>query len=623
MLNTDNTTTASVAIHSDVAGAPTVSHSMIHTRLLRMTASARNANQFRQQLREMVVETTGALSAVHLACDQHGHWNVEDCQIHGEIPRTAAFVDQLITLAQTALTRGSTQIQNAADTDSAQLICTPVSPPGCPNEVFVLMLPPDTSHVQRGLFVTELAGTYQRLWARGSSAVAAQWKLNALAAIVELVTNIEVKDDIDAAAITLANETAQYLECQRVAVAYQTRRGMQLAAISAMADFDPNSEITMAFREAMSECLLRDDLTIWPSDDDESNGPTLAHRELVRRCGFETVVTAPLRMPDGEIIGAWLFADRVDNVRRDRLSTFVRAATPRVASALQTVVRLQQSTAARIAHRTQSAVSKRASTIGLVAIAIITVAMLLPVPYRVRCRCVVEPVSRRFAVAPFDGMIQEGFVEPGDVISKGSLLAKMDGREIQWELSSEQAKHGQAAKRRDIELSAQDIPKALLAQLETERINSQLELLKYRADHLEIRSAIDGVVLGGSLEKAHSAPVKTGQVLFELAPLNELKVEIDVAANEIGQISEGQAVKVWVDGLERHPIVGTIERIRPRSELREDRNVFVAELSFPNPESRFRPGLRGSARITGSRRPLGWTLFHKPWNYLVSRLTWW
>ena len=141
--------------------------------------------------------------------------------------------------------------------------------------------------------------------------------------------------------------------------------------------------------------------------------------------------------------------------------------------------------------------------------------------------------------------------------------------------------------------------------------------------HLKMTSPVDGVVLSGSLEKGQSAPVEKGDVLYEIGPLEELKIEIEVPATDVAQFREGQHVKIWIDGFESEPVSGQIDQLDPQSQLREDKNVFVAKLTMPNRANVFRPGMRGSARITGTWRPVAWILFHKPWEFLVSRLSWW
>ena len=86
---------------------------------------------------------------------------------------------------------------------------------------------------------------------------------------------------------------------------------------------------------------------------------------------------------------------------------------------------------------------------------------------------------------------------------------------------------------------------------------------------------------------------------------------------------EGHQAKVWIEGQEDRPVTGKILRIHPRSETRDAKNVFVAQIEFPNEDERLRPGMKGSVRIDGEKRSLGWSLFHKPVNYVRSRLTWW
>ena len=101
------------------------------------------------------------------------------------------------------------------------------------------------------------------------------------------------------------------------------------------------------------------------------------------------------------------------------------------------------------------------------------------------------------------------------------------------------------------------------------------------------------------------------------------KIEIAIPADDASQVKKGHPVTVWIEGQEDRPLESVIERIHPRSEIRDALNIFVAELRFENPEETLRPGMKGVVRIDAEKRSLGWSLFHKPINYLRSRLTWW
>ena len=98
-------------------------------------------------------------------------------------------------------------------------------------------------------------------------------------------------------------------------------------------------------------------------------------------------------------------------------------------------------------------------------------------------------------------------------------------------------------------------------------------------------------------------------------------VELEVADEDISYLQPEQTVQFRLNALPRH-FRGTVDLIRPQSELREDTNVFVAESEMENSDQLIRPGMRGKARIKTARHPLGWNLLRKPWNNLMMWIAW-
>ncbi len=86
------------------------------------------------------------------------------------------------------------------------------------------------------------------------------------------------------------------------------------------------------------------------------------------------------------------------------------------------------------------------------------------------------------------------------------------------------------------------------------------------------------------------------------------------------QVAMGQTVKFRFDGFGTATISGTITRIRPSSTIRDDENIFVAEAILQNSAGDIRPGMKGNAKIYGSKHTLGWTLFHRPWEKIVTAI---
>ena len=465
------------------------------------------------------------------------------------------------------------------------------------------------------------------LWLDSQQASDAEWQVIALRAVIDMIGKIENRGDLDSACEEAANLLANRIGCGSVAVGWLEKGRMNLKAISGVSKIDHGSEASRNYVQALVESSTRKQSGLFPAANLENNHLLQAHKQLAAVTQSDAVMSVPLfsdHEEDNDLpLGAIVFTGERALIHSNQVARFGETAAPAIAGALKVVSQNRLTSVKKVKRFVKRKISraKRVAIVGSIIVA--TLLMFVPIKYRVRCNCVAEAVSRRFAVAPFAGQIISGHKEIGDVVKAGDLLAEMDGRTIRWELSGVEAEREQSLLTRESELFQRNIPKAILAELEFDRLEAQKSVLKYQRDNLDITSPVDGVVLSGSLERAEAASVETGQVLFEIGPTKPLKVEIAIPDDEVSQIKVGHPVKIWIDGQESDPITGEINQIHPRSETRNADNVFIAEIEFANEDERLRPGMKGSARIDGERRPLGWCLFHKPVNWLRSRLTWW
>jgi multidrug resistance efflux pump len=493
--------------------------------------------------------------------------------------------------------------------------CVPVFLRHQPPEALALVLPTTTRSVDRAIVILQLVATHITLWQLLGEADQSESEARATAALLEMIGKLQSSDDLQACCFTLVSVLKDYLRCDQVAVGICRghKQLCSLVAISAQARIDQHSDLSRAFEAGFDEAVLRGGLAEWPVPAEADAHATRAQQRLCSLTGSRTSISAPLEDEQGRTVGAWVFLGDADFQRRRRDVQWIEAALRPVGSCLRLKQQAEVSRWARSAraiwHRRSTWQAKAA-----VATAIYLAALLcLPRPYTIHTDCQIQPVTRRFVVAPFDGRLETAVVSPGDVVSQDAVLARMDGRDVRWELTGLVAELGRSAKRRDAAMASHDVVTAQLAKLDMERLEANIQMLERRAQNLDVKSPIDGIVVSGDLERAEGAPLTKGQTLFEVAPLDKMIVEIAIPDREIAYVRPGREVTIRLDAYPGQTWSSTLDRIHPRSENKDGRNVFIGEVQLQNSSQLLRPGMDGSARVISELHPLGWNLFHKAW----------
>ena len=527
----------------------------IETDLFRITANNLPEAETRSLLRKTAVVGAGAIGACHL--HQHNDsWRLSPEDITGRTPKPE-HVDEAFSAACAEVTENKKSMVLALDcVDGLTGLFVPIKTPTGQNEILLIVLK-SANDVKNAMNVAAQVVAAMLLWMKANSQLESLWQVQSLAAIMELVGKVEVSPNLVDASSAIANEMVSFLSCSNAAVGVRdASKGsdVKLKAISGVHKLDATSAIAQTYQQTLHESDVRGEQGVFPAVDDDNAHLLLAHRQLAGTIHNEAVLSEPLINNSGEIVGTWLFTGESNLLQHERFQQFVTAASPHIAGALTLLQRCEKSRLQKAWATFKEKTSERTRKMIPFVLLGLALLMFLPIQYRVRCNCVTEPMARRFAVAPFDGTILTGFVEPGDLVTKGQVLAEMDGREVRLELSAKVAERQQARLQREIELTEGNVPKTFLSELENERLSSEANVLQFRQEHLSIRSAIDGIVLSGSLERSEAASVGKGEVLFEIGPTDEMKVEIAIPADEISQVRPGNRVKIWIEGREEDPL---------------------------------------------------------------------
>jgi hypothetical protein len=531
---------------------------------------------------------------------------------------------QLALFARNACHSFSTQVQVLQNESGTTVISVPLRHSASHFEALqVLHDFTDARHRDRIVGLVELTAGVLREWLSTSVSRSLQARLDVTTSLVDLLGRMDACRLVEDASHVLVNCLSKHFDGAVVVLALTAdeRDSVKFSARSQQPNEpEPPEDWTSRLESALQESLVRDSFSVEPPFDPADRHSLLAHRRFVQFAGCGCMISCPLRNASGKVLGAWgmLFATQPDPDAE--AIRFFRAAEHSVASSLDLVRRAQPGRVSKFIDRLSIAKSGWKTRAILSAVVMTFCLMLIPMDYNVKCNCELQPVQRRFVASPFDGPLESSLVEPGDLVTNGQLLAKLDGREIRWELAGVEAEKNRASRERDGHKARQDFGQARITEFEVRRHEVRRQLLENRILNLEIRSPVDGIVISGDWKKSEGIPLRLGQSLFEIAPLDGMVVEVGIPEEDIGYVHVGQTLHVSLDAVSGKTWEGTVERIHPRSEFREQEHVYICEMLIDNSSNLLRPGMRGRAKIATVLRPLGWNLLHKPWNSLVMWL---
>ena len=431
------------------------------------------------------------------------------------------------------------------------------------------------------------------------------------------------------AATAVVNELAIRLRCDRVSLGLVRRKGIKVKALSHAATFQERSRIIDAIENAMEECLVQGSSVAFPPVPMTRSRIAVAHRDLaVLNAASCTTASVILPAPDGPV-GVLTFERPADQPFDDETMLLAEA----TGTLLGPVLRVQASNdrlvagrvvdTARTATRTLLGPDKPSLKLAAIAAVLaIAVLSLARADYRVTARSVLEGEVQRAAVAPFDGYIAASSVRPGDRLRAGDLLAAMDDRDLVLDRARAWADVEKARQKYDEAVAKHDRPSAAQLAAEIEQGEAQLALADDKLRRAKIVSPIDGLLVTGDLSQLLGTPVERGKTLFEIAPLDQYRIVLQVDERDLRFVRPGQHGELALSGMPADHRPFTVTRVTPIAAAKDGANQFRVEARLDQPPGpQLRPGMEGIAKVETGPQPLLWSWTHGLIDWL--RLTAW
>ena len=207
-------------------------------------------------------------------------------------------------------------------------------------------------------------------------------------------------------------------------------------------------------------------------------------------------------------------------------------------------------------------------------------------------------------VAKVGGEVVSMLAEEGDRVSRGQVLAELDGERLRLEMLSAKANLDQV--RSEFERYADLAARGLVSEAMFESMKYDLEALeaayklaRLNYDYSKIRAPIDGVVSSRHVKLGQSIDIS--DVVFRITDTRELLAYLQIPQAELGKFSAGQLATLTVDAMPSTTYNATVARISPTIDMRN--GTFRATAFIDNSSGELAPGMFARFSIAYDEHP--------------------
>ena len=441
-----------------------------------------------------------------------------------------------------------------------------------------------------------------------------------------LVAAVLAQPSLRAATIETVNALGRSFGCERVSLGLKQGLLVKLSAMSGNSTFDPRTNLVHAIESAMDEACDENRTLVESGNTAPDTPRQKAHRHLAHQHGCSSICTLLLKDQSNRQLGA-ITLERSDD---HPFSATTLQALETVANLIAPILELkktnEQPVTARLAQSVKTVAGRvvgpaylRSKLTAFALATLIGLSALIDGQFEAKAPSMIEGSVSQLLVAPHHNYIKQAFARAGDRVEQGQVLATLDDRLLRLDLEKWQSELSQIDKQYQDALARRDRTELGIYQAKRDQIKAEIQLTQNALRQTQLRAPFDGIIIKGDPGQSLGAPVEIGQSLFEVAPLEDYRVLLEVAEEDIGQVTIGSQGRLMVAALPNKPLGFSVQRIVPLAETAHSRNVFRIEAALTSPSPLLRPGMRGVAKIELGERKLLWIWTHR----LVERVRLW
>lgn len=443
-----------------------------------------------------------------------------------------------------------------------------------------------------------------------------------LVGFVEILAFSLKYEDLQRSAQLVVDSLKGRMACGRVSLGLVENHHIKVIAVSEMISATERISVESPIRNAMEESIDQSSTLMLNNTSDttgegeagsDTSGGQLshAHRHLLNEHKINSVCTIPM-IHNEVVIGALT----LEELKGDTIDDTSLRFCEQVALLVGPIVRLKSHGGVKASLRQKFTQGSQLLKAGVALFfALLLSLFFIEGEYQISATATLESRQKQSLSAAQDGFIALANVKPGDRVVQGQVLASLDDRDLKLEQKKWQSKRAQLIKAYNSALGSHDRVQVNVLKAQLKQASAELALLENQLNRLSLKTPFDGVVLSGDLSQSLGAPVQRGEVLYEVAMLDDYHLLLQVDERDIVDLHEGQQGKALLSSLPKLPLSFSVSSITPIASTAEGKVFFQVKARLIDKSVLLNPGMTGIAKVDAGQRPLAWIWFHRVYHW--------
>jgi len=410
------------------------------------------------------------------------------------------------------------------------------------------------------------------------------------------------------AALSWVDGLQKHFACERVSVSSVRKGRVHDIVISGSSDHEHKSLLVKSIKSAMQEAVDQASSICLPRVESREYLVTQNCEKLSQLNQNGSLLVMPL-VWDDEIYAVVLLERTADKMFDHLELGFIESVTNLVGRALDAKRLASQSAFSFIRAKAKTQLERllrpgyiKRKLFALASIALVLFLCFASGEYSVNGNAELEPRMVRVVSAPFDGYLKSAPVRAGQLLEQNDVLLSLEDRDLRLEKIKWISQVAQEEKQYNEALASYDRAQANILAAKIAQSEAALDAVNSKLDRSTVRVPFDALVLSGDLSKRVGGAIGKGEELFQVSPLDDYRLIIEVSEYKIQDLEVGQKGHVLFSSIVDQDYPIRVESITPVTSTKEGSTYYRVEASLDVLESKFRPGLVGVARIAVDER---------------------